>query len=54
MDKAIAEMLAMIADADPVSASQQSRPGREPDEWLWEDAIEFCAALMIFIPRGLG
>jgi hypothetical protein len=35
----------MIADADPVSASQQSRLGREPDEWLWEDATEFCAAL---------
>jgi hypothetical protein len=47
-DKAIAEMLAMIADTHPVSASQHPRLGRELDEWLWEDATEFCAALEFY------
>jgi hypothetical protein len=44
-DKAIAEVLAMIADTHPELASQHPQPIRESDEWLWEDATEFCAAL---------
>ena len=39
-NKAIAESLAMIADAHP-----QTMAVHEPDDWLWEDAAEFCAAL---------
>jgi len=43
--KAIAEVLAMIADADPKLAPNHPRPARMSDDWLWEDATEFCAAL---------
>jgi hypothetical protein len=43
--KTIAEVLAMIADAHPEIAPNQPRPVRESDEWLWECATEFCAAL---------
>ena len=43
--KAIAEVLAMIADADPKLAPNHSPPARTSDDWLWEDATEFCAAL---------
>ena len=41
--KAFAEVLAMIADTQPELAPQRSV--RETDEWLWESATEFCAAL---------
>jgi hypothetical protein len=44
--KAIAEVLAMIADAHPELDPHQPRPVRETDEWLWESATEFCAALL--------
>ena len=43
--KVIAEVLAMIADAHPELAPNHPRPVRESDEWLWESATEFCAAL---------
>ena len=43
--KAIAEVLAMIADAHPPLAPHGPRPVRETDEWLFESAAEFCAAL---------
>jgi hypothetical protein len=43
--KAIAEVLAMIADAHPELAPHHPRPVRETDEWIWESAAEFCAAL---------
>jgi hypothetical protein len=43
--KAIAEALAMIADAHPEFDPQRPRPVRETDEWLWESATEFCTAL---------
>jgi len=43
--KAIAEVLAMIADADPKLAAHHPRPALETDEWLWESAAEFCAVL---------
>jgi hypothetical protein len=39
-NKAIAEVLAMIADAHPESATNC-----ESNESLWENATEFCAAL---------
>jgi hypothetical protein len=37
--------LAMIADTHPETAKRYARPIRETDEWLWESATEFCAAL---------
>jgi hypothetical protein len=36
--KAIAEALAMIADAHPELDPHRPRPVRETDEWLWESA----------------
>ncbi len=39
-NKAIAEALAMIADAHP-----QTMAVHEPDDLSWEDAADFCAAL---------
>src|ERR1700730_12592915 len=42
--KAIAEALAMLADAHPELDPHRPRPVRETDEWLWESAPEFCAA----------
>ena len=49
--KAIAEVLAMIADAHPELVPHHPRPVRETDEWLWENAIEFCAALNRYAGR---
>ena len=49
--KAIAEVLAMIADAYPPLAPPRPRPVREPDEW--ESAIEFCAALDRYAGRTM-
>ena len=43
--KAIAEALAMIADAPPDPEPHRPRPVHETDEWLWESATEICAAL---------
>jgi hypothetical protein len=43
--KAIAEALAMLADAHPELDPHRPRPVRETDEWLWESATEFCTAL---------
>ena len=43
--KAIAEVLAMIADAHPDLAPHHPRPVSETDEWFLESAAEFCAAL---------
>ena len=43
--KAIAEVLAMIADAHPEFAPHRPRPVHVTDECLWESATEFCAAL---------
>jgi hypothetical protein len=54
--KAIAEVLAMIADADP--KPNHSPPARMSDDWLFEDATEFCAALDLYAgreaPRSFG
>ena len=49
--KAIAEVLAMIADAHPPLASLSPRP--ETEEWLWESATEFCAALELYAERAM-
>jgi len=43
--KAIAEVLAMIADAHPPRAPHRPRPVLEADEWLFESATEFFTAL---------
>ena len=51
--KAIAEMLAMIADAHPELAPNDPRARRESDEWLWESATEFCAALDLYAERAM-
>jgi hypothetical protein len=50
--KATAEVLAMISDAHPVLA-QHPHFVRETDEWLWESATEFCAALDRFAKRAI-
>jgi hypothetical protein len=42
--KAIAEVLAMIADAHPPLAPLRPCPVLETEEWLGERATEFCAA----------
>jgi hypothetical protein len=43
--KAVAEVLAMMADAYPPLAPQRPRPVLETDEWLFEGATEFIEAL---------
>jgi hypothetical protein len=50
--KAIAEVLAMIADAHSELAPHHPHPVRETDEWLWENATEFCAALDRYAERA--
>ena len=42
--KAVAEVLAMIADAYPLLAPR-ARPVLETEEWLFESATEFIEAL---------
>jgi len=51
--KAIAEALAMIADAHPELDPHRPRPVRETDEWVWESATEFCAALDRYAGRTM-
>ena len=51
--KAIAEALAMIADAHPEFDPHRPRPVRETDEWLWDSATEFCAALDRYAGRTM-
>jgi hypothetical protein len=43
--KAIAEVLAMIADPYPPLAPHRPRPILETEEWLFESATEFIEAL---------
>jgi hypothetical protein len=43
--KAIAEVLAMIADAHPEFDPHRPRPVLETEEWLFESATEFIEAL---------
>ena len=51
--KAIAEALAMLDDAHPELDPHRPRPVRETDEWLWESATEFCAALDCYAQRAV-
>jgi hypothetical protein len=51
--KAIAEALAMIADAHPELDPHRPRPVRETDEWVWESATEFCATLDRYAGRTM-
>jgi hypothetical protein len=51
--KAIAEALARIADTHPELDPHRPRPVRETDEWLWESATEFCAALNRYSERAM-
>ena len=51
--RAIAEVLAMIADTDPKLTSHDPRTAHETDEWLWESATEFCAALDRYAGRAM-
>jgi hypothetical protein len=51
--KAIAEALAMLADAHPELVPHRPRPVRETDEWLWESATEFCASLDRYAGRAM-
>ena len=51
--KAFAEALAMIADAHPEFDPRRLRPLGEIDEWLWESATEFCAALDHYAGRTM-
>jgi hypothetical protein len=44
----------MIADAHPEISPQNPRPTRENDEWLWECATEFCAAMDRYTWRAMG
>jgi hypothetical protein len=49
--KAIAEVLAMIANAQHPLPARRPDPIREPDEWLSQCATEFCAALDMYARR---
>src|ERR1700732_3462641 len=51
--KAIAEALAMLADAHPELVPHRPRPVRETDEWLWESATQFCASLDRYAGRAM-
>ena len=51
--KAIAEVLAMIADAHPLLAPLRPRPVLETEEWLWDSATEFCTALERYAERAM-
>ena len=51
--KAIAEALAMLAGAPPELVLHRPRPVRETDEWLWESATEFCAAMDRYAERAM-
>ena len=51
--KAIAEVLAMIPDVHPEVVPHRPRPVLETDEWLWESATEFCAAMDRYAERAM-
>jgi hypothetical protein len=50
--KAVAEALAMIADAHPESAPNHPRPVSETDEWLRQSAEQFCATMDRYAARA--
>jgi hypothetical protein len=47
------QALAMIADAHPPLAPLRPCPILETEEWLWESATEFCAALDRYAERAM-
>ena len=49
--KAIAEVLAMIADAHPQACANHPPPARMSDDWLFENATEFVPR-WTFMPGG--
>jgi len=51
--KAIAEVLAMMADTRLERTPHHPRPVREIDEWLWESTTDFCAALDRYAGRAM-
>jgi hypothetical protein len=51
--KAIAEVLAMIADAYPPLAPNRPRPVLETEEWPFESATEFIGLWKNLMPSGL-
>jgi hypothetical protein len=52
--KAIAEVLAMIPDVHPELVSHRPCPVCETDEWLWESATEYCAAMERYAERAMN
>jgi hypothetical protein len=50
--KAFAEALALTANSDPPFAPHRARPILEAEEWLFESATEFCAALDRYAKRA--
>ena len=43
----------MFADTHPELVPHRPHPVRETDEWLWESATEFCAALDRYAERAM-
>ena len=54
MNKVLAEVLALIADMDPVYRPERPAPADSEDERLWEDATAFGAALDKLFDRHMG
>src|SRR3984893_10670007 len=52
-DQGNCRSVAMLADAHPELVPHRPRPVRETDEWLWESATEFCAALDRYAGRAM-
>ena len=52
--KALAEVLALIADAGPVCRPEHAALTVSEDERLWEDATAFGAALDKLFDRHMG
>ena len=51
--KAIAEVLAIIAGAYPELAPDRPDSDREAEEWLWDIASGYCAALDRYAARTM-
>jgi hypothetical protein len=50
--KAIAEVLAMIANAQHPLMPHRPGTGWEEGEWLFQSATDFCAALDVYAERA--
>jgi hypothetical protein len=51
--KAIAKVSATIAAAHPELAPHRPHHASDTDEWLWENATEFCAVLGRYAERTM-